>query len=203
MKVFKIKPDFGFQSFFSSDPNGPESSVPGPFPSGKPMLSTWTPLPMYVHKPMLERGNFAHFWGCSGKLIIDSRVREALGVILAGTCELLPLLPYKGEVFHVMNVLECVDCLDEKKTRWRIGKSTGKKIGIDEYHFAPDRFSKSTLFMLPKGAAPLTVTGLGAPESEFKTIVEREGLTGLKFEEIWSEGGPPIQAKSLLERALG
>jgi hypothetical protein len=35
---------------------------------------------------------------------------------------------------------------------------------------------------------------------EFKSVVEREGLTGLRFEELWSENGPPIKAKSLADR---
>lgn len=96
-----------------------------------------------------------------------------------------------------MNVLEIVDCLDREKTKWKIGRS-GKPFGtIEEYRFVPERFTNSSLFRVPKQVALLALTGTSDAQMEFKTLVERSGLTGLKFEEIWSQDGPPIKARGL------
>jgi hypothetical protein len=85
-----------------------------------------------------------------------------------------------------MHLLECVDCVDEEKTKWATHTRV-KMSQIEEYHFNPSRISGSTLFKLPKLVIPLTVTGLVDAQYEFRSIVEREGLTGLKFEELWSD----------------
>jgi hypothetical protein len=167
--------------------------------SGTPRSASWKALPLCAEKEAKPRGNFAHLWGL-GKLAIDSRAREVLGPILRDTCELLPFLPLaEGEVFHRFNLLARVDCLDKDKTRWFADKRTGKNTSeIEEYHFHPARFESSTLFLLPRSGTLYTVIGSGSPELEFKTVVEREGLTGLEFELLWSEGGPPIRRGSFL-----
>jgi hypothetical protein len=201
MKVFKIKPDFGFQSFFPYDAEDPrhdkliETGLT--MGSGASWLTIWDPPTLHTDGPPLKTGNFAHLWGLGG-IAIDSWACEVLQPTLEN-CELLPFLPYRSEVFNWMNVLERIECLDEEKTKWKVGKKSGKRFGIEEYQFAPERFTQSSLFTLPKDSALLTVTGLSDSQTEFKTIVEREGLTGLKFEEIWSQDGPPIKARGLRE----
>jgi hypothetical protein len=204
LQVFKITSDFDYLSFYTHDPDRPES--PGMremlkqdilLGSGTPRAANWKALPLYAEKEAKPRGNFAHLWGL-GKLGIDSRASELLKPILRDTCELLPFLPFAdGEVFHRFNLLARVDCLNKDKTRWFADKSTGANTSeIEEYHFHPSRLEKSSLFLLPKGGTLFAVTGTPTPEFEFKTVVEREGLTGLKFELLWSEGGPPIRRKS-------
>jgi hypothetical protein len=102
--------------------------------------------------------------------------------------ELLPL-PHRGEVFTVLNITECINCLDHNRTRWVLGKSTGARIRIKEYAFHPNRFSESVLFKIPETckADVLVVEGLpGCEVEEFRYVVEQNGLEGLLFEEIWS-----------------
>ena len=79
----------------------------------------------------------------------------------------------------------------KKNTKWVLGKTTNTKIRIKEYHFEPSHFSESTLFKIPETAMAevLTVSGLKDPEDEFKFVVEREGLEGIIFEEVWSGSG--------------
>jgi hypothetical protein len=210
MKVFKVKPDFRFQSCYPWDPNGPRD--PEILKSDALRMDctrkmpTWSPLPIFVDKPELKRGNFFYSW--SGHFLIDSKVREVLSPILDNTCELLPFLPYEGETFFLMNVLECVDCLDKQKTQWTTAPRTGERISpgsIKEYYFNRERFSDSTLFKIPeqKTTKFLALTGMNDAGSEFKTIVEREGLTGLKFEEIWSDSGPQRLVKDIYDQAWG
>ena len=85
-----------------------------------------------------------------------------------------------------MNVLDCVNCLDEQNTKWVYGKTTHSRIRIKEYHFDASRFSESSLFKIPEKVEIFTTSGLKDPEDEFKGIVEAEGLQGILFEEVWS-----------------
>lgn len=211
MQVFKIKSDFNYQSFYTFDPNEQESPENKEILRadillgiGTPRAASWKPLPLYAEKDTKPRGNFAHLWGL-GKHAIDSRAIKILQPILEKTCELLPFMPLEdGEIFRRVNVLGRVDCLDEERTKWFVNKKTGEdSTEIEEYHFNPSRF-ESSLFLLPKhGGALLTVTGTSVPELEFKTIIEREGLTGLRFVELWSEDGPPIRMRRFLETLRG
>jgi hypothetical protein len=206
MQVFQLKADFNFQSFFPYDPSDPrgEEIVKADILQGRNVskLATWVPPPIFVYKPELERGNFVHLWGFGG-FAVDGRAHEVLKEILNETSELLPFLPHEGEQFHRLNVLNIVDCLDLEKSKWREKPNGSKSTQIEEYQFDPARIGGPTLFKLPKQAALLTVIGKHSVPQEFKTLVEREGLTGLKFEEIWSEGGPPIRIKSPAERLKG
>jgi hypothetical protein len=202
MKVFKVKSDFRYQSFHSfgeEDPRHKElvktSLSRG---RGTSWAEIWVAPDLHAEGPPLPIGNFAHLWDL-GDFAIDDRACEVLKPILESVCEFHPYLPYEGKSFHWMNVMETVDCLDEEKTKWRIGKSSGKRFAIEKYQFSPGRFTKSTLFRLPKDSALLALAETPDPKSEFKSIVERQELTGLKFEEIWSEGGPPIKARGLRE----
>ena len=133
-------------------------------------------------------GNFRHL--CSGAFVVYPSAHETLRTIIELAGESLPL-PHKGTHFQLINVLECVNCLDEKNTKWALGKTTNTKIRIKEYHFEPSHFSESTLFKIPETAMAevLTVTGLKDPEGEFKFVVEPGGLEGIIFEEVWSGFG--------------
>ena len=184
MKVFRVAFESNdFQSFLPSDSTVWETDLLKM--DCRKKLSEWVPPSIYILNPMLERGNVFHF--CSGAFVVDSLALEAVRTPLEVAGELLPL-PHKGELFHLVNVLECVNCLDEDKTKWAYGKRTNARIGIDEYFFYADRFSESTLFKIPETALGevLTVSGIKDPEDEFKSLVESAGLKGILFEELWS-----------------
>jgi hypothetical protein len=185
MKVFRIRLNSNvFQSFLPVDPGVWKTDLLKM--DCQPKLPSWTPPAVYVQNPKLKKGSFSHL--CSGAFVADLSVSEALRTVLEAAGELLPL-PHQGTLFHLMNVLECVNCLDEHNTKWVLGKTTNAKIRISEYHFYPNRFSESTLFKIPETAMGevLTVSGLKDPEDEFKSIVEHEGLEGIIFEELWSD----------------
>jgi len=87
-----------------------------------------------------------------------------------------------------MNVLECVECLDEASTKWRTNGQSGSRCGIDKYEFLRHRLSKSSLFKIPQSPEILVATGLTKHEPDFKSLVEENELMGLKFVELWSAG---------------
>ncbi len=137
--------------------------------------------------PKLRHGNFYNFGG--GFLTADGRATEALRTHFEMAGELLPL-PYKGEIFTVLNVTECIDCLDHERTTWNVVRRNDKEIPvcIDRYVFREDRLSESPLIKIPEEnvSSIFLVEGHMDPDEEFREIVNRQGLEGLKFEEVWS-----------------
>ena len=98
-------------------------------------------------------------------------------------------LTHEGEQFFALNVTECINVLDNESTQWVYGQSTGARIRIEQYAFHADRLTETPLFKIPETSRSeiLTVEGLKDPDDEFKSRVEKMGLTGLVFEEIWSD----------------
>lgn len=155
---------------------------------GSRRLSQWSSPPVYLDDPRMKRGSFSAFeLGCN--LVVGEASVEPIRDLLELSGELLPLQNGKQTVYAV-NVTECVNCLDEEKTKWIIGKSTGARIGIEKYAFFAERLSESPVFKIPETSKSeiLTVEGMKDPEDEFKPRVESLGLDGLKFELIWTGG---------------
>ena len=148
-------------------------------------FSGWKPLDVYAHNPKLKRGNFAHL--CSGAFVIDAQATDKLRAVLKMAGELLPI-EYEDTGLSLFNALECVNCLDGQETKWVLGKTTGTRIRIVEYHFRSDRLSESSIFKIPETAKAeiLCIEGMKDPEDEFKAQVEAAGFTGLLFDELWS-----------------
>ncbi len=149
-----------------------------------PKAEIWVPPLVYVHMPKLKEGDFYN--SGRGILIPSPRATAALRMHLEMAGELLPL-PYKGQEFTVLNVTECINCLDQEKTEWIYGQTTGAKIGIKTYVFHRNRFSESRIFKIPEThkSEILVVEWVEGTEDEFKYTVESAGLKGLIFEKIW------------------
>lgn len=148
-------------------------------------LKDWVPPEIRVPNPTLAKGNFFHL--TSGALVIDGTATEALRDVLEMAGELLPL-KYKGEDYTLLNITECMDCLDHERTEWVLGKTTGAKIDIKRHVFNPDRMSESSIFKIPQRLATMyVVAGRVDPEDEFKFRVEQNHLKGLLFEEVWRD----------------
>jgi len=183
MKIYRVTLDVNnYQSFFPDDEKIWQTETLNMDSTSK--LSGWIPPKIYILKPKLKRGNFFYF--CAGGLVIDKIACEKLRSFWEMSGELLPL-EYKGEEFFLFNTLECINVLDDEKTEWILGKTSGKKIRIDKYVFKENRMTESPIFKIPetvKGEI-LTFEGMKAPEDEFKYVVEQENLKGLIFEEIW------------------
>lgn len=184
MKVFRVSLGVNnFQGFLPTDSNIWKTDILNM--NCKPKVKVWSALSVYISHPVLERGNF--FSLCSGAFVTDIEATKKLRTHLEMGGELLPI-NHKGETFHLFNTLECVNCLNDEATSWVYGEKTRAKIRIAKYQFFPDRFSESTLFKIPETCLGeiLTVSGIKDREDEFKWRVEDSGLTGIKFEELWS-----------------
>lgn len=96
-------------------------------------------------------------------------------------------LSYNGEIYTVLNVTECINCLDQQNTEWVLGKDTETNLLIKRYVFHNNRFSESDIFKIPETCKSeiLVVEGRKDPRDEFMYAVESADLKGLLFEQIW------------------
>lgn len=179
--VYRIKPDVNrFQYFLTERDEDAETLTM----DCARKASIWSPPSVYIYKPMLERGDFYSF--DSSTIISSPRATGILRhhYVMAG--ELLPI-PYLDETYTVLNVTECVNCLDNEGTEWRREKLSGIRVWIENYAFHRNRFPKSNIFKIPETCRSevLVTEGLRDPEDEFKFAVESAGLQGLIFEKLW------------------
>lgn len=181
IKVFEVRTDSNqYQTLFPSD----AQVSPWPRFNGKP-IADWHPPRVFTSDVSLRKGDFWGFGGDGFSFAVRPEVRDIKEVrgMLETAGQLLPL-PHEGEIFRVVNVTQCVDALDHDKTQWLVGQSTGHRLLITRFAFNPARLPWSTLFKIPESMSVLCYEA-GSPEREFKATVERLGLTGLLFKEVW------------------
>lgn len=150
---------------------------------GSRIADAWVPPSAYSPYPTKPEGDF---WMCFSKNNIFGVTEEAAPSIvtfLDQSCEALPL--HFGErTLLLCNVIFVLNCLDEDKSRHK----PGLPHWIEEYVFHPQRFEYS-LFKIPQTrlSEVLCVEGLVGGDDGFKATVERLGLRGLRFQELWSD----------------
>ncbi len=181
MRVYRIRSDGNRYQYFLSEREEDWEKLEM---DCVPQIETWSPPPVFIYKPKLRQGDFYNFG--SGILITSPRATEALRTHLEMAGELLPL-PHADQTYTLLNVLECINCLDQERTEWVYGQTTGARIGIKKYVFHPDRFSESRLFKIPETSKSeiLVVEWNEESEDEFRNAVEAAQLKGLLFEQLW------------------
>lgn len=148
--------------------------------------NSWNPPGVYVYNPRSEVGDFYNF--SSNLLISNSKATEILRTFFDMAGEILPL-PYQGEVFSVLNVTECINCLDDRETEWLYDPSSNQRVYPIKYSFHANRFTSSRIFKIPetcRGEILVVDKGESTGE-EFRSTVELYKLRGLIFEELWSD----------------
>ena len=150
---------------------------------GTPKFKNWSPPSVYIYRPKHQKGDFYNT--SSGSLISNPGATEILRPQYKAAGELLPL-PYKQEIYTILNVTACINCLDQERTKWIYSKATNTRLMIEKYAFHSDRFT-SNIFKIPETCMSevLVVEGLKSTKDEFRYIVESNRLRGLIFEKIW------------------
>jgi hypothetical protein len=185
MKIYRIVEDVNvYQSFMVDSAKWKGDLLTLLTFDCSPRSSEWAAPPVYVLHPKLKQGNFVYL--CPGALVVDAATVEQLRDLLEMSGELLPL-PHKDKLYYVLNVTECINVLDEDMTEWLRTEDTGTPIGPKQYAFNANRLTETPLFKIPETCRSeiLTCEGLKDPDDEFKRRVERLGLKGLMFEELW------------------
>lgn len=148
---------------------------------GAPIGDRWEPIHMYWETNNGSRpvSDFSTISG--GGIVFNDRALEALGDLLEGRGELLPLEVEGAGEHHVFNVTRISDALDDDRSEFVYFRS-GRVMDIDTYEFDPQRLSAETIFKLPQIAAMYKfVTDV------FRRRVQEAGLTGFIWDRrVWS-----------------
>lgn len=158
--------------------------------SGRPFPGKWRRVEL-----LLENGTGTpfDFYGFGSKaLVCSEQVRLWCGPF-EDEGEFLPvkIKGLKGR-YYLYNVTHCASHLNPRKTLWATDKRTGLRT-IKSPAFHAERLGEDCVFKIPEDGA----TAIYAlerddfPEHEsLKTLVERHGLTGLKFKLVWTDKKP-------------
>jgi hypothetical protein len=180
ISVYRIIPDLNNYQYIMADDVGAVMKFRFDATSiGK----DWEPPSTYLANPKKPKPDL---WGCFSNLAVfavTQMIAREIVTFLDQSCEGLPM-ECDGAKFLLCNVTCAVNALDHKQSRHK----EGLPHCIEEYVFHPHRF-EYTLFKIPETAMSeiLCVEGLAAPEDEFKGMVEKHGLKGLKFTKLWSD----------------
>jgi hypothetical protein len=178
-KVYRIQNDVTDYQYFltESDDDALRLSM-----ECKPLLHTWIPPEVIIYEPLLKRGDLFNF--NSSSLILSPRATEALRPFLQAAGELLEV-PYEGQSFWLLNVLQCVDCLDEAKTGWREHK--GIRLAPERYMFHPDRLPASCLFKIPQTCRGEVLILDREDGKGFVDALVEHHIEGYKLELLWTD----------------
>jgi hypothetical protein len=146
------------------------------------LKATWTPPPVVIHQPLLNAGALYNFH-CDTPIFTD-RAANLLRTHLEMAGELLEL-PFNGQSYWMLNVLECINCLDAKKTQWR--ESGGERLSPEQYVFHRNRFSESNIFKIPETyRSEVLVVDREDDEGFVDELIEYQ-LEGYTLQLLWTD----------------
>ncbi len=181
MKVYRLQNDVNhYRYFLTAEDSDPMSLIT----YCSPLLETWIPPDVFVYEPLHKPGAMYDF--SSGSPIFSPEATEVLRTFLEMAGELLPL-PYEGEIFTLLNVTECINCLDQKRSEWRYSPSGERVGGPSRYMFHRTRFSESLIFKIPE-THRAEVLVLDREDGEgLVDAIQEDGLEGIDLELLWTD----------------
>lgn len=179
VKVYRLKSDYSCQYFFTENKSD-ESKLTT---NGTPRSSSWVPPGVFIYEPLLAIGDLYNFH--SDSPIFSPRATEALRFYLEMAGELLDL-PYNGEIYTLLNVTVCINCLNQKETEWGLVTPEGVHLHPKKYVFHPDRFSESLIFKIPETrGSEVLVLDREDGEGFVDALIENQ-IKGYNLELLWS-----------------
>jgi hypothetical protein len=183
LNVFSVRVDVNRYQYFLPERDEDTWTL---YMDGTPKANVWVPPPVYILYPKHIADDFYNF--NRSVLIASPRATEALRDHFTAAGELLSL-PYQDDVFTLLNVTQRINVLDEDRTEWIYGDTTGVRIGIKKHVFHANRFVETTLFKMQWGryGEVFVLEGANDLSMEFRDAVGGAGLKGLIFSEIWND----------------
>lgn len=178
LTIYRVEKDYEYQYFLPENPGDTEKLITECLPK----KDSWSPVPVYNRMPLLKAGDFYHY--DSGCLIANANALKVLGGFFGEAGEVLPL-HCEGETFWLINVLNCVNCLNRDQTEW---DSRFSGLLIKKHMFYPSRLPFPGLFKIPESRATevlVYVNSTYQQGDDFKYRTERYDLKGIRFEKIW------------------
>jgi len=114
-------------------------------------------------------------------LLLRQRAADALGRMLEGYGELLPLICREGDPLWTFNVTRLVDALDEQRSDVLLSADSKKILRVKAPVFRTERLTGIHLFKLsqmPRGLIYVT--------EPFVASVKSHGLRGIAFTQVWA-----------------
>lgn len=148
-------------------------------------VKSWPNINWYINNPKKRKGNFFEI-GHSGALVFDEAVLNSdLYSLIEMAGEVLPIKLENNTNLYVLNVLKCVNSLNQKKTKWQL-YDDGTKGRILEYSFYENRMSESQIFKIPETSKVEILTYSNDYDDDFVNLYKDLGFTGLVFDEIYN-----------------
>jgi len=176
--VYRVLTDIDAYQDVLSD----ESPLPWEF-DGTPIGKRWKPPKVYVPNPSKKEPDL---WGCFNTNAVFAASPRAVKLLaerfFEETAELLPLV-FEGHELAVVNITYVFNCLDKEHSE----HVPGYPSAINKYVFHPNRLGKP-LFKIPQTRMSeiFCCEGFTAPDQEFRAIIEKHRLAGLRFGLVWS-----------------
>ena len=154
---------------------------------GKPFSKPWRTLELRFDKPKLAHADFPEF--DYPALVCGERAMAIVGDLLRETGELFPVQVRGDQQKYQLHNIARMEArlLDHKKTAWQ---TIGAEKCVEVPAFHADRIgAQLKLFKIPEdhGLGIYCVERTGK-DGEFKALVDRHGLTGLRFKLVWTDG---------------
>lgn len=194
LTIYRIEPDFAYWRLLPSDPNLYKI---GDCFALKEMGPTWPKPSFYIKDPVRQKqGDFVSAVG-GGLTFRSSVLHTPVGGILGSSGELLEAtLEETGEQLLILNPMVCYNCFDRSKAEFRTTPDGTVFVQIFKYAFHRDRIGLNTLFKIPETFRIDIYTSVehdGEPDEDcpadnFYAHYHASGLTGLRFEKIWTSG---------------
>jgi len=144
----------------------------------------WHPPKVFSTNPKNPAADFWGFCGYGGAMALQPVDPSEVYTHLEIAGQLLPLL-HMGRRFELINIVECLDCIDEDQSEW-LYSPDGERQLLVKPDFIESHIGGSSLFKIPE--LPLNIycwEEYSQPLDSFKAAVEANELTGLKFELVW------------------
>lgn len=112
--------------------------------------------------------------------VFDKKAVDILNKYLKHTAEILPVYSKDGE-FYIINIINVLDCIDYKKSKYRMFPNSDRIMIFQSYAFIEERLRGTDIFKIkdePRKSAFVT--------DNFKNCVLENELSGFKFQLVWS-----------------
>lgn len=183
MKVYRIRADPAYLSLAARSGVGQEAGT---------LVFDCTlseaervPLSALIGEPALPPGDLCYVE--HGAIAVAPYAYAIVGPFFEMAGEGLPLIVL-GVEYILLNVLECVNCLDRARSQGGSEQGRDGAAHLSRYVFHDKRFSESSVFKIPETCEGevLVLDRYGDPETDFNAAVEEFRLSGIAFEEIWA-----------------
>lgn len=153
---------------------------------GLPKEKKWEPIVFYIDNPLAIQGDFYSLIN-SAAFVCNKKAVDKLGRFWDLSAELLPIFLEDGTELFIVNIIDCINALDQKDTEYDYYEDGTRSNRILKYAFHKNRYHESSIFKIPETANTqiLTYTGIKSPEDEFFFAYKESGLTGLIFTPLY------------------